>query len=217
MQGQIQTLATNAQQVRASETQGLSWGPTRLLAGKGCSAHNSLLPCYLSASLLHTLRIYCAPQGTGGVFGRLFKVSLSPCYGGTKKCKAGKCPGYLEKARCFCVHMSDQKKHFDRLPHCQAEFPSLKLNSCVLWHLLYPLESSLRFFFLNILFIFRQRGSEGEREGEKRQCMVAPRVPPAGDLAHNTGICPDWESNQRLFGLQAGAQSTEPHQSGQLT
>ena len=147
VQGQIQTLATNAQQVRASETQGLSWGPTRLLAGKGCSAHNSLLPCYLSASFLHTLRIYCAPQGTGGVFGRLFKVSLSPCYGGTKKCKAGKCPGYLEKARCFCVHMSDQKKHFDRLPHCQAEFPSLKLNSCVLWHLLYPLESSLRFFF----------------------------------------------------------------------
>ena len=34
------------------------------------------------------------------------------------------------------------------------------------------------------------------------------------DLAHNPGMCPDWESNQRPFGLQAGAQSTEPHQPG---
>ena len=25
-------------------------------------------------------------------------------------------------------------------------------------------------------------------------------------------MCPDWESNQKPFGLQAGAESTEPHQ-----
>ena len=30
----------------------------------------------------------------------------------------------------------------------------------------------------------------------------------------NPGMCPDWESNQRPFGLQVGAQSTEPHQPG---
>ena len=35
-----------------------------------------------------------------------------------------------------------------------------------------------------------------------------------GDLAHNPGMCPDWESSQRPFGSQAGAQSTEPHQPG---
>ena len=39
-------------------------------------------------------------------------------------------------------------------------------------------------------------------------------MPPTGDLAHNPGMCPDWESNQWPFGTQAGAQSTEPHQPG---
>ena len=44
--------------------------------------------------------------------------------------------------------------------------------------------------------------------------MVASCMPPTGDLlgAHNPGMCPKWESNQRPFGSQAGAQSTEPHQ-----
>ena len=45
------------------------------------------------------------------------------------------------------------------------------------------------------LFIFRERGREGEREGEKRQCVVASHTPLPGDLAHNPGMCPDWESN----------------------
>ena len=39
---------------------------------------------------------------------------------------------------------------------------------------------------------------------------------PTGDLARNPGMCPDWESKQRPFALQAGAQSTEPHQPGQF-
>ena len=33
------------------------------------------------------------------------------------------------------------------------------------------------------LFIFRERGREGEREGEKHQCVVASPVPPTGALA----------------------------------
>ena len=65
-----------------------------------------------------------------------------------------------------------------------------------------------------ILFIFRQRVREGEREGEKHQCVVASHAPQTGDLACNPGMCPDWESNQRSFGSQADAQSTEPHQPG---
>ena len=44
--------------------------------------------------------------------------------------------------------------------------------------------------------------------------MVAFCVPPTGDLAHNPGMCPDWESNQRPFALRPGPQSTEPHQPG---
>ena len=33
---------------------------------------------------------------------------------------------------------------------------------------------------LKILFIFRERGKEGEREGEKHQCVVAPSRPLLG-------------------------------------
>ena len=57
-----------------------------------------------------------------------------------------------------------------------------------------------------ILFIlFRDRGREGEREGEKHQHVVASHVPQTGVLACNPGICPDWELNWWSFGLQACA------------
>ena len=61
------------------------------------------------------------------------------------------------------------------------------------------------------MYLFLDRG----REGEKHQCVVASRTLPTGDLTRNSGMCPDWESNQEPFGLQANAQSTEPHQPGQ--
>ena len=70
--------------------------------------------------------------------------------------------------------------------------------------------------FIKILFIFRVRGREGEREGEKHQCVVASRVPPTRDLACNPGTCPDWESNGRPFALQSSARSIEPHLPGLL-
>ena len=46
--------------------------------------------------------------------------------------------------------------------------------------------------------------------------MVDSHTPPAGDLAHNPGMCADMELNQRPFESLAGAQSTEPHQPGLL-
>ena len=57
-------------------------------------------------------------------------------------------------------------------------------------------------FFLKILFIylFLERGMEGEREGEKYQCVVAFCVPRTSDMAHNPGMYPDWELNQWPFG-----------------
>ena len=67
------------------------------------------------------------------------------------------------------------------------------------------------FFFFKILFIFRERGKQ---EARKHQCVVAFHAPPPGDLAHNPGMCPDWELNQQPFGLQARTQSSEPHQPG---
>ena len=41
-------------------------------------------------------------------------------------------------------------------------------------------------FYLFIL----ERGREGEREGEKYQCVVACQAPPTRDLARNPGMCP---------------------------
>ena len=66
-----------------------------------------------------------------------------------------------------------------------------------------------------ILF-FRKRGREGEKEGGIHQSVVASHPPPTGDLAHNPGMCPDWESHRRPFGSQASAQSTKPHQPGHI-
>ena len=71
------------------------------------------------------------------------------------------------------------------------------------------------YLYLNILFIYFERGREGEREGEKHQCVVAPRTPPTGDQARKQprqvlrrGIEP--------CGSQAHTQSTELHQPGQI-
>ena len=47
------------------------------------------------------------------------------------------------------------------------------------------------------LFIFRQRGWEGERKGKKHQRVVASHRPPTEDL------CPDGQSNQQRFGSKA--------------
>ena len=72
------------------------------------------------------------------------------------------------------------------------------------------------FFFKKrfYLFIFRERAREREKEEEKHRCVVVSHTPPIRDLACNPGMCPDRESNQRPFDLQAGTQSTEPHQPG---
>ena len=73
--------------------------------------------------------------------------------------------------------------------------------------------------FKKILFTFRERGREGEREGETTSVwevheLVFPHVPPTGDLAYSLSICPDQESNWWPFGSQAGVHSTEPHHTG---
>ena len=55
------------------------------------------------------------------------------------------------------------------------------------------IKNNIIFIFFKILFIYfrRERGREGEREGEKHQCVVVSHVPPTGDLACNPGMCPD--------------------------
>ena len=59
--------------------------------------------------------------------------------------------------------------------------------------------SQILFYFLKdfiYLFIFRERGRRGEREGEKHQYVVASHVAPTEDLTGNPGVSPDWELNQ---------------------
>ena len=71
----------------------------------------------------------------------------------------------------------------------------------------------MSFFKKDFINLFLDRGG-GDREGEKHQGVVACHVPPTGEPGCNPGMCPDWDSNQWPFGLQAGTQSTEPHQPG---
>ena len=91
-----------------------------------------------------------------------------------------------------------------------SQFGLLPLSSQISIHFSF---NKNRFY----LFIFRERGKEGKREGEKHQCVVVSRAPPTGDLAHNPGMCPDWESNWQPFASQSSTQSTEPHQPGQVS
>ena len=73
------------------------------------------------------------------------------------------------------------------------------------------LQAIFLFFCFLKFYLFLERGERREKEREKRQCVVASRMPPTEDLAHNPGMCLDWESNQQPLGSQAGAQ----HQPGQ--
>ena len=74
-------------------------------------------------------------------------------------------------------------------------------------------------FFLKILFIYFLERGEGKEKERKRNINVWLLLvhPLQGNLACSPGMCPDWESNQRPLGLQAGAQSTKPYQPGPNT
>ena len=80
--------------------------------------------------------------------------------------------------------------------------------------LLARLRKGEYFFFSFFKILFLERGKEREKEGETCQCVVASCTPCTRDPACNPVTCPDWESNRRHFGSQAGTQSTEPHLPG---
>ena len=45
------------------------------------------------------------------------------------------------------------------------------------------------------IYLILGRGEGREREGEKHECVVALECPTPGNLAHNPGMCLNWESN----------------------
>ena len=89
-------------------------------------------------------------------------------------------------------------------------------------HVLLKTQNFIYFYFLNsflkILFIYFLERGEGERKrGRETSMCGCLSCTPLRDLACNSGIFPDLESNWWPFGLQASTQSTEPHQPGQHT
>ena len=64
-----------------------------------------------------------------------------------------------------------------------------------------------------IVFIFRERGREGGREGEKNQCVVASHASSWG-LGPQPRHVPRLEIKPATFCSQASTQSTESHQPG---
>ena len=64
-------------------------------------------------------------------------------------------------------------------------------------------KSTEFFYFFKVTFktdftyLFLERGEGKEKERERNMRVWVPfTCSPAGDLACNPGICPDWESNQ---------------------
>ena len=88
---------------------------------------------------------------------------------------------------CFQLHYASKCRYI----HKHIYTWRLQLNIKFL-----TLGNMLSFFKRLYLFIFRERGRKGEREGEKHQCVTASCATPTGDLACNPGMCPDWELNQ---------------------
>ena len=61
----------------------------------------------------------------------------------------------------------------------------------------------LQEFLKDFTYLFLERGGGREKERERNiNPVVASHVAPSGDLAHNPGICPDWELSWWPFGSQ---------------
>ena len=77
-------------------------------------------------------------------------------------------------------------------------------------------QTRMTFFFKTYLFLERGEGREKGREISVSERYLLPLIrPTTRDLACNSGMCPDWESNQQPFSSQAGTQSIKPHQPGE--
>ena len=91
-----------------------------------------------------------------------------------------------------------------------------------LWVKSKNLNSFERSFLKRVyLFIFRERGRKGGREGEKHLCVRETSLSclsQAGNqgpgLQHWHVPCPDWELNPQPLSLQACTQYIEPHHPG---
>ena len=100
-------------------------------------------------------------------------------------------------------------RHLSYLQSNHPNKPSTHLTPCIVMMLLtifpvcyFPSCNQFLKYLKDFIYLFLEREREGEREGEKHPCVVASHLAPTADLAHNPGMCPDWESNRRPFGSQ---------------
>ena len=98
----------------------------------------------------------------------------------------------------YCTSKGNARVFFFNIKKCKGIGKQFFFFFFLIW-----VSWSCKVIFLRFyLFIFRDRVREGEREGEKHQCVVVSQVPRTGNLACNPSMYPDWESNQKHFGSQ---------------
>ena len=76
------------------------------------------------------------------------------------------------------------------------EVSGLRINVQLSPLVLASMVSGFVFFLRFYLFVFRERGGEGEREREKHQCVVGSLTPSTGGPGLQPRHVPCWESNQ---------------------
>ena len=124
--------------------------------------------------------------------GALFLVGRWPCF----HCILS----ILMVERGLCVSSCKGALHSKTVPTSRASY--------------LPKASSQMYSHSGFIYLLLYR--KEKKRGKETSMCGCTCVTPTGDLAHNQGMCSDWESNQRRFGSQAHAQSTELHQPGQL-
>ena len=70
----------------------------------------------------------------------------------------------------------------------------------------------------DFIYLLLARGREKKREKQSAKCEreMDQSIASCWRSGPQPRHCCDWESNQRPLGLQAGTQSTEPHQPGHV-
>ena len=91
----------------------------------------------------------------------------------------------------------------------------LALGGAICPYAFVPKVFSHRSFFLSFIYLFLDSGEGRQKERERNSNVWLPLTCPLlGSWPAAQACALDWESNQWPFGLQASAQSTEPHQPG---
>ena len=121
----------------------------------------------------------------------------------------------LDLFLCLCIHMQNMYLEKNMTLLFYISVLNLKMHQMYQMMIHYQIVFFKDSFFLLRFYLFIFRRGEGMEKGRETSMCGCPSLPPIEDLAHNPGTCPDWELNQRPFGLQPWFnQSTELYQPG---